>query len=140
MMSGFSPVAVPSALSLIGARVLAWRAAGRFWLAISVVAFVIWLLSGASGGPWFLWVAVPLDLRSGRRASQHKGAPGFGRAWLARPWQTTGDDTGLPWPWRLSQVPPDPWGIGPVQLAPVSRTAALNGTRVLAAAVGAQPP
>ena len=33
-----------------------------FWLAISVVAFVIWLLGGASGGPWFLWAAVPLGL------------------------------------------------------------------------------
>ena len=29
-------------------------AAWRFWLAISVFAFVIWLLGGASGGPWFL--------------------------------------------------------------------------------------
>jgi hypothetical protein len=140
MMSGFSPVAVRRRCRSSVPPVLAWRAARRFWLAISVVAFVIWLLGGASGGPWFLWVAVPLGLRSGRRAGQHEGAPGFGRAWLGRPWQTTGDDTGLPWPWRLSQVPPDPWGIGPVQLAPVSRTAVLNGTRVLAAAVGAQPP
>ena len=33
------PVQVPA-----GGSVLAWRAAWRFWLAISVVAFVIWLL------------------------------------------------------------------------------------------------
>jgi len=30
------------------------------WLAISLVLFVIWLASGASGGPWFLWVALAL--------------------------------------------------------------------------------
>ena len=45
-----------------GRSVLAWRAAGRLWLGISVVAFVIWLLGVASGGPWFLWVAVRLGL------------------------------------------------------------------------------
>ena len=45
-----------------GEPALAWRSARRFWLAISVVAFVIWLLGGASGGPWFLWAAVPLVL------------------------------------------------------------------------------
>ena len=56
------PVQVPA-----DGSVLAWRAAWRFWLAISVVAFVIWLLSGASGGPWFLWVAVPLGLMMLRR-------------------------------------------------------------------------
>jgi hypothetical protein len=49
------PVQVPA-----GRSVLVWRAAWRFWLAISVAAFVIWLLGGASGGPWFLWVALPL--------------------------------------------------------------------------------
>ena len=38
----------------------AWRAAWGSWLAISLCAFVIWLVSGASGGPWFLWVALPL--------------------------------------------------------------------------------
>jgi len=34
----------------------AWRAAWGSWLAISLVFFVIWLVSGASGGLWFLWV------------------------------------------------------------------------------------
>jgi hypothetical protein len=56
------PVQVPA-----DGSVLAWRAAWRFWLAISVVALVIWLLGGASGGPWFLWVAVPLGLLMLRR-------------------------------------------------------------------------
>jgi Domain of unknown function (DUF1707) len=56
------PVQVPA-----GGSALAWRAVWRFWLAISAVAFVIWLLSGASGGPWFLWVAVPLVLVMLRR-------------------------------------------------------------------------
>ena len=56
------PVQVPA-----GGSVLVRRAALRFWLSISVVVFVIWLLSGASGGPWFLWVAVPLGLLMLRR-------------------------------------------------------------------------
>jgi len=56
------PVQVPA-----GGSALAWQAAWRFWLAISVVAFVIWLLGGASGGPWFLWMAVPLGLLLLRR-------------------------------------------------------------------------
>jgi Domain of unknown function (DUF1707) len=38
----------------------AWRTAGGAWLAISLVLFVIWLASGASGGLWFLWVALAL--------------------------------------------------------------------------------
>lgn len=56
------PVQVPA-----DGSALAWRAAWRFWLAIGIVAFVIWLLGGASGGPWFLWVAVPLGLLMLRR-------------------------------------------------------------------------
>ena len=56
------PVQVPA-----GGSVLAWRAAWRFWLVISIVAFVAWLLGGASGDPWFLWVAVPLGLLMLRR-------------------------------------------------------------------------
>jgi hypothetical protein len=36
------------------------RVAWGSWLAISLVLFVIWLASGASGGPWFLWVALVL--------------------------------------------------------------------------------
>ncbi len=37
-----------------------WREAWGSWLAISLCVFMIWLLSGANGGPWFLWVALPL--------------------------------------------------------------------------------
>lgn len=40
----------------------AWQAAWGSWLAISLCAFVVWLLTGASGGLWFLWVAVPLGV------------------------------------------------------------------------------
>ena len=38
----------------------AWRAAWGSWLAISLFLFAIWLVSGAGGGLWFLWVVVPL--------------------------------------------------------------------------------
>ena len=34
----------------------AWRAAWGSWLGVSLLFFVIWLVSGASGGLWFLWV------------------------------------------------------------------------------------
>ena len=33
----------------------AWRAAWGSWLSISLVCFVIWLLSGATANLWFLW-------------------------------------------------------------------------------------
>lgn len=32
----------------------------QFWLGFALATFVIWLLSGPTGGPWFLWVAIPL--------------------------------------------------------------------------------
>ena len=32
----------------------------QLWLAVGITAMVIWLISGATGGPWFLWLAVPL--------------------------------------------------------------------------------
>ena len=56
------PVQVPA-----GGSTLAWRTAWRFWLAISVAAFVFWLPGSASGGPWFLWIAIPLGLLILRR-------------------------------------------------------------------------
>lgn len=34
---------------------LEWRRAAGSWLSVSLVCFVIWLLSGASGSLWFLW-------------------------------------------------------------------------------------
>jgi DUF1707 SHOCT-like domain len=36
------------------------RTAFGSWAAISLVLFMIWLASGAAGGPWFLWVVIPL--------------------------------------------------------------------------------
>jgi DUF1707 SHOCT-like domain len=61
----------------------AWRAAWGSWLAISLCAFVIWLVSGASGGPWFLWVALPLGaLLLGRWIT---GAPARSERRPARP-------------------------------------------------------
>jgi Domain of unknown function (DUF1707) len=51
----------------------AWRGAWGSWLAISLFLFAIWVVSGATGGPWFLWVALPLGaLILGRWAA---GAP-----------------------------------------------------------------
>jgi Domain of unknown function (DUF1707) len=32
----------------------------QFWVGVTLGVFVIWLISGATGGPWFLWLAVPL--------------------------------------------------------------------------------
>src|SRR5215472_12509869 len=34
---------------------LEWRAAVGSWLSVSLVCFVIWLLSGADANLWFLW-------------------------------------------------------------------------------------
>jgi Domain of unknown function (DUF1707) len=36
------------------------RAAWESWLTVTLFLFMIWLASGASGGPWFLWVALAL--------------------------------------------------------------------------------
>ena len=59
----------------------AWRAAWGSWLAISLFLFAIWLLSGAAGGLWFLWVVVPLGvLMLGRWVT---GAPAHGNRRLA---------------------------------------------------------
>jgi uncharacterized membrane protein YccC len=38
----------------------AWRTAWGSWLGISLFLVAIWLLSGATGGLWFLWVVIPL--------------------------------------------------------------------------------
>ena len=59
---GPAPLPQPAAGAIApGGRLSpAWRAAWGSWLAVSLCTFVIWLLSGASGGPWFLWVALPL--------------------------------------------------------------------------------
>ncbi len=63
----------------------AWRAAWGSWLAISLCALAIWLVSGASGGPWFLWVALPLGaLMLGRWIM---GAPARSERRSARAWR-----------------------------------------------------
>jgi len=36
------------------------RTAWGSWVAISLILFMIWLASGATGGLWFLWVVIPL--------------------------------------------------------------------------------
>lgn len=37
----------------------AWKAAWGGWFSVSLLCFVIWLLSGHPGNLWFLWVAGP---------------------------------------------------------------------------------
>jgi hypothetical protein len=37
-----------------------YPAVWQFWVGVTLGIFVIWLISGATGGPWFLWLAVPL--------------------------------------------------------------------------------
>ena len=62
--AGLPPLPVRRSRGSVEARPvrfsLAWRAAWGSWLAISLLFLVIWLVSGASGGLWFLWVALPL--------------------------------------------------------------------------------
>jgi len=61
----------------------AWRAAWGSWLGISLVFLVIWLVSGASGGLWFLWVPALLGaLLLGRWIT---GAPSRSERRSARP-------------------------------------------------------
>jgi len=61
----------------------AWRAAWGSWLGITLFLLVIWLASGASGGPWFLWVAAALGaLMLGRQIT---GAPARRQRRPARP-------------------------------------------------------
>jgi len=36
----------------------AWRPVWRPWLTITAIFFLIWLFSGAAGGPWFLWISL----------------------------------------------------------------------------------
>jgi hypothetical protein len=40
---------------------LAWRAAWGSWLPISLLFLAVWLVTGASGSLWFLWVVLPLS-------------------------------------------------------------------------------
>ena len=59
---------------------LEWRAAVGSWLSVSLVCFVIWLLSGASGNLWFLWPTGILGAAMLARWVTGAPAPGGGRA------------------------------------------------------------
>ena len=57
----------------------AWRAAWGSWATVSLIAFLVWLLSGAPGNLWFLWIAGPYGIfLVGRWISG--GPPGGGRS------------------------------------------------------------
>lgn len=58
------------------------RAAFGSWLSVSLVCFVIWLLSGASGSLWFLWPSGILGALLLARVISHTPAPSRDR--LAR--------------------------------------------------------
>jgi hypothetical protein len=59
------------------------RAAWGPLVTISLLLFMIWVLSGATGGPWFLWVALPLGALILARAIT--GAPARRARRSARP-------------------------------------------------------
>jgi len=66
-------VAGPSRFSL------EWRAAVGSWLCVSLVCFVIWLLSGAAASLWFLWPSGILGAVLLARWLSGAPAPGGGR-------------------------------------------------------------
>lgn len=55
-----SPLPERRAAGTVQAPGVGRPAVWQFWLAFTLGMFVIWLISGASGGPWFLWAAIPL--------------------------------------------------------------------------------
>ena len=56
-----------------------WRAAWGSWATASLIAFLVWLLSGHPDNLWFLWIAGPYGIiLLGRRISG--GPPGGSRA------------------------------------------------------------
>ena len=55
----------------VGRHAALWE----FWAGITIGFFAVWLISGATGGPWFLWLAVPLGfimLRRWLRAEERR--------------------------------------------------------------------
>jgi Domain of unknown function (DUF1707) len=57
---GHPPLPEQHAPGTVQARADGHPAIWQFWLGLTIAVFVIWLISGAAGGPWFLWVAIPL--------------------------------------------------------------------------------
>ena len=56
----------------------AWRAAWGSWATVSLIAFLVWLLSGHPDNLWFLWIAGPYGIiLLGRRFGG--GPPSRGR-------------------------------------------------------------
>ena len=58
----------------------AWRAAWGSWLGVSLLFFVIWLVSGASGGLWFVWVPAIMGVLLLGRWISGSPAPGGHRS------------------------------------------------------------
>lgn len=60
------PHGLPASRLLGGTEVsrmsAAWRAAWASCVSVSLIAFLVWLLSGHPGSLWFLWVAGPYSL------------------------------------------------------------------------------
>jgi hypothetical protein len=53
----------------------AWRAIWQPWMVITLFFFVLWLVSGAAGGAWFVYpslIAAVVLLRRARRASRRR--------------------------------------------------------------------
>lgn len=67
--AGNPPLPERRAPGMVQAHADSHPAVWQFWLGVTVATFVIWLISGASSGPWFLWVAVPLAFIMLRRWS-----------------------------------------------------------------------
>jgi Domain of unknown function (DUF1707) len=75
------PLPERRAPGVVQARVDSDHAIWQLWLWVAIATFAIWLITGASGGPWFLWAAVPLafiilrrwSIGRERRIRDHQG-------------------------------------------------------------------
>jgi uncharacterized protein DUF1707 len=59
---GLPPLPWMMAPGSVGRFPPAWRAAWGSWFSVSLIAFLVWLLTGHPGNLWFLWVAGPFAL------------------------------------------------------------------------------
>jgi len=75
---GGSPLPARRAPGTVQAPGGSYPAVRRFWLAVTIGVFVIWLISGASGGWWLVWAAVALAFILLRRRITGGGGPGRG--------------------------------------------------------------